>query len=59
MVRCTKCRFRFEPVTVGLLPECPQCGGGTVGVAVSQAEPDEAPPAHPTQKLQIVSKERE
>jgi Zn finger protein HypA/HybF involved in hydrogenase expression len=30
MVRCTRCRFSFEPEVPGLLPPCRQCGGETV-----------------------------
>ena len=53
MVRCTKCRFLFESPTLGLLPECPQCGGATV--AVLKIEPsDELPPAQPTIKIPVV-----
>jgi len=59
MARCTKCRFRFELRTVGLLPDCPQCGGATVAIAVSHVEPEEAPAAQPTQKLQIVPTDEE
>lgn len=52
MVRCTRCRFLFEPETRGLLPDCRQCGGVTMLVA--KIEPAEAPPAMPTMKLAIV-----
>jgi predicted nucleic acid-binding Zn-ribbon protein len=49
MVRCTKCRFLFEPCTIGLLPACAQCGGVTM--AVLKIEPSDAPPAQPTMKF--------
>ena len=52
MVRCTKCRFLFEPETVGLLPDCRQCGGATV--MVDKIEPADVPPAMPTMKFAII-----
>ena len=55
MVRCTKCRFLFEPHTRGLLPDCPQCNGATV--LVLTIEPSEPPPATPTLKFVAVKPE--
>ena len=52
MVRCTRCRFLFEPEIPGLLPDCRQCGGVTMMVV--KIEPADAPPAMPTMKLAIV-----
>jgi predicted nucleic acid-binding Zn-ribbon protein len=52
MVRCTKCRFLFEAETPGLLPQCRQCGGETVGVI--EIAPSDVPAAQPTMKLAIV-----
>ena len=56
MVRCTKCRFLFEPETPGLLPECAQCGGATVMVV--KIQPADVPPAQPTMKFAAVKSER-
>jgi len=52
MVRCTKCRFLFEAMTPGLLPDCRQCGGATVFVV--KIEPADAPPAQPTMKFAVI-----
>jgi predicted nucleic acid-binding Zn-ribbon protein len=53
MVRCTSCRFLFESPTLGLLPDCPQCGGATV--AVQKIEPsEELPPAQATIKIPVI-----
>ena len=52
MVRCTKCRFLFEPTTVGLLPACVQCGGVTM--AIVKIEPADVPPAQPTMKFRTI-----
>jgi predicted nucleic acid-binding Zn-ribbon protein len=52
MVRCTKCRFLFESATIGLLPDCRQCGGATVMVVKIEAA--DAPPAQPTMKFAVV-----
>ncbi|MCU1279513.1 MAG: hypothetical protein JWM53_3059 [bacterium] len=52
MVRCTRCRFLFEPPTPGLLPDCRQCGGVTMTVLkIEPNESDELPPAQPTYKF--------
>jgi len=52
MVRCTRCRFLFEPDTRHLLPECPQCGRATVPVL--QIAPAETPSAQPTMKFAVL-----
>ena len=52
MVRCTKCRFLFEPETPGLLPDCVQCGGATIMVVT--IEPADAPAAMPTMKFAVI-----
>ena len=52
MVRCTKCRFLFEPDAGDALPECRQCGGATIGVLA--IEPSEVPAAQPTMKIAII-----
>ncbi len=52
MVRCTNCRFLFEPSTRYQMPECRQCGGATVPVL--QIGPADAPAAQPTMKFAIV-----
>jgi hypothetical protein len=54
MVRCTKCRFLFEPPTPGLLPECRQCGGATIAVLKIEPSDDLLPPAQPTFKFAAV-----
>jgi len=50
MVRCTKCRFLFEPPTPGLLPDCPQCNGVTMPIL--EIRPQDAPAAQPTMKFE-------
>jgi len=46
----------FEPVTIGLLPECRQCGGATVAVhEIVPMEPT-LPPAQPTLKFPVAVK---
>ena len=52
MVRCLKCRFLFEAATVGLLPDCVQCGGSTT--MVLKIEPSDVPPAQPTMKFGVI-----
>lgn len=52
MVRCTKCRFLFEPDTPGLLPDCRQCGGVTMMVVKIEAA--EVPAAMPTMKFAAI-----
>ncbi|MGZ3407911.1 MAG: hypothetical protein ACXVAN_15780 [Polyangia bacterium] len=55
MVRCTNCRFLFEPPTLGLLPDCPQCGDVTVGVVRIEPTADaELSPAQPTFKFTAI-----
>ena len=53
MARCTNCRFLFEPTTLGLLPDCPQCGGATIAVLNIQAS-DGLQAAQPRIKLAAV-----
>jgi hypothetical protein len=47
-----KCRFLFESETVGLLPDCRQCGGATV--MVLKIEAADVPPAQPTMKFAVI-----
>ncbi len=52
MARCTKCRFLFESPTLGLLPDCPQCGGAST--AVTAIAPQDVPPAPQTLKFAVI-----
>jgi len=40
MVRCTRCRFLFEPETPGLLPPCRQCGAETALLSSPVVSPE-------------------
>jgi hypothetical protein len=51
MVRCTQCRFLFEPPTRGLLPPCRQCGGVTVPVL--KIRPGATTPSAPTMEIAV------
>jgi hypothetical protein len=46
MVRCTRCRFIFEPEIPGLLPPCRQCGAETV--LLTRMAPPELDASEPT-----------